>query len=348
MPKLEAMTGGTLTIELLPVDAVVPRRETAEAIAVGILDGDLTSINYFAGIDPAFALMGDLIAGYDSADQIQAFCAQGGGKEMLQKLYDAHFPGVHVVGCGAYAREAFVSKVPVRGVADLKGLKIRSPEGLAADVFKRAGAAPVSMSGSETYGALEKGVIDAADNSAYANNDANGMHDIAHYPIFPGIHSTPILQFTISDVVWQELTEAEQIALETWYLAAYNGLRQHFDRLDRQLVARDRAAFSDGSGKVEVIDWPQAERDALRVIHSTAAYTPHALAAGPQVPGPMRIAMRRALENAAASPSRPLAPLGLTAFTHARDADWDDVRALEISPADAGLNREGRAPCHSG
>ena len=265
LPKLEAMTGGSLGIELLPVDAVVPRRETAEAISVGILDGDLTSINYFAGVDPAFALMGDLIAGYDSADQIQAFCAQGGGKEMLQKLFDAHFPGVHVVGCGAYAREAFVSKVPIRGVADFKGVKVRSPEGLAADVFKRAGAAPVSMSGSETYGALEKGVIDAADNSAYANNDANGMHKIAKYPIFPGIHSTPILQFTVSDAVWQELTAAEKTALETWYLAAYNGLRQHFDRLDRQLVARDKAA-----GQIEVIDWPQEERDKLREIAKAA------------------------------------------------------------------------------
>ncbi len=265
VPKLEEMTNGAVTVELLPVDAVVPRRETPEAIGVGILDGDLTSINYFSGVDPAFALMGDLIAGYDSADQIQAFCAQGGGKEMLQKLFDAHYEGVHVVGCGAYAREAFVSKVPVRGVADLAGLKIRSPEGLAADVFKRAGAAPVSMSGSETYGALEKGVIDAADNSAYANNDANGMHKIAKFPIFPGIHSTPILQFTVSDAVWAELGPANQIAIETWYLAAYNGLRQHFDRLDRQLVARDKAA-----GDIEVIDWKQSERDALRVIAQEA------------------------------------------------------------------------------
>lgn len=265
VPKLETMTGGSLTVELLPIDAVVPRRETAEAIAVGILDGDLTSINYFAGIDPAFALMGDLIAGYDSADQIQAYCAQGGGKEMLQKLFDTHFPGVHVVGCGAYAREAFVSKVPIRGVADFKGVKVRSPEGLAADVFKRVGAAPVSMSGSETYGALEKGVIDAADNSAYANNDANGMHKVAKFPIFPGIHSTPILQFTIGQQVYDELSEQERVALETWYLAAYNGLRQHFDRLDRQLVARDKAA-----GELEVIDWPQGERDAFRVIAQEA------------------------------------------------------------------------------
>jgi len=265
VPKLETMTGGSLGVELLPIDAVVPRRETAEAISVGILDGDLTSINYFAGVDPAFALMGDLIAGYDSADQIQAFCAQGGGKEMLQKLFDAHFEGVHVVGCGAYAREAFVSKVPIRGVADFEGVKVRSPEGLAADVFKRVGAAPVSMSGSETYGALEKGVIDAADNSAYANNDANGMHKIAKYPIFPGIHSTPILQFTVSQAVWDEMSEQEQVALETWYLAAYNGLRQHFDRLDRQLVARDKAA-----GELEVIDWPQEERDAFRKVAQQA------------------------------------------------------------------------------
>jgi len=265
VPKLEAMTGGALTVELLPVDAVVPRRETPEAIGVGVLDGDLTSINYFSGVDPAFALMGDLIAGYDSADQIQAFCAQGGGKEMLQKLFDAHYEGVHVVGCGAYAREAFVSSIPIRGVADFAGVKVRSPEGLAADVFKRAGAAPVVMSGSEIFGALEKGVIDAADNSAYANNDANGLHKIAKFPIFPGIHSTPILQFTVGEAVWEEIGEANQIALETWYLAAYNGLRQHFDRLDRQLVARDKAA-----GEIEVIDWPQAERDKMRLIAQEA------------------------------------------------------------------------------
>jgi TRAP-type mannitol/chloroaromatic compound transport system substrate-binding protein len=261
VPKLKEMTGGSLEIELLPIRAVVPHRETPEAISMGILDGDLTSINYFAGRDPSFALMGDLIAGYDSADQIQAFCANGGGKEMLQKLYDKFQPGVHVVGCGAYAREAFVSKVPINSVDELKGIKVRSPEGLASEVFKRAGAAPVSLPGSEVYTALEKGVIDAADNSAYANNDANGLHKIAKFPIFPGIHSTPILQFTVSQMVWDELTPAERSALETWYVAAYNDMRRVVDMEDRALVARDKAA-----GDLTVIDWPQAERDKFREI----------------------------------------------------------------------------------
>jgi TRAP-type mannitol/chloroaromatic compound transport system substrate-binding protein len=91
------------------------------------------------------------------------------------------------------------------------------------------------------------------------------MHKIAKFPIFPGIHSTPILQFTVGQAVWDELTEQEQTALEVWYLAAYNGLRQYFDRLDRQLVARDKAA-----GDLEIIDWPQSERDALRAIAQEA------------------------------------------------------------------------------
>jgi len=261
VPKLKEMTGGSLEIELLPIKAVVPHRETPEAVSMGILDGDLTSINYFAGRDPSFALMGDLIAGYDSADQIQAFCANGGGKEMLQKLYDKFQPGVHVIGCGAYAREAFVSKVPINNVDELKGVKVRSPEGLASEVFKRAGAAPVSLPGSEVYTALEKGVIDAADNSAYANNDANGLHKIAKFPIFPGIHSTPILQFTVSQSAWDQMTPAEQTALETWYVAAYNDMRRIVDMEDRKLVARDRAA-----GDLTVIDWPQGERDKFREI----------------------------------------------------------------------------------
>lgn len=265
VPKLEEMTNGALSIELLPIESVVPRRETPDAISAGILDGDLTSINYFSGKDPAFALMGDLIAGYDTPEQMMEFCANGGGKEMLQKMHDAYYDGVHVVGCGSYAREAFVSKVPINGVADLAGLKIRAPEGLAADVFKRAGAAPVSLPGSETYGALEKGVIDAADNSAYANNDANGMHKIAKYPLYPGIHSMPILQFTVSKEVWNDLSPENQQALSDWYQQAYNGLIEATRQKDEELVARDKAA-----GELTIIDWPQEERDKLRAIAEKA------------------------------------------------------------------------------
>ena len=127
-PKLGEMTGGSLEVEVLATRAVVPHRETIDAVANGILDGDLNAVSYFSGRDPAFAIIGDLIAGYDTVDQVRTFCMHGGGKEILQKLYDKYAGGnIHVIGCGPYAKEALVSKVPINGVADLEGVKIARP-----------------------------------------------------------------------------------------------------------------------------------------------------------------------------------------------------------------------------
>ena len=128
--RFNQMTGPDgVKIEVLPTKAVVPHRETIDAVANGILDGDLNAVSYFTGRDPAFAILGDLIAGYDTVDQMQTFCQYGGGKEILQKLYDKYTNGqIHVVGCGPYAREALVSSIPINAVDDLKGVKIRSPE----------------------------------------------------------------------------------------------------------------------------------------------------------------------------------------------------------------------------
>ncbi|MEM7743050.1 MAG: TRAP transporter substrate-binding protein [Pseudomonadota bacterium] len=261
-PKLGAMTGGAVKVEVLPTKAVVPHRETIDAVAAGILDGDLNAVSYFSGRDPAFAIIGDLIAGYDTVDQVRTFCMHAGGKEVLQKLYDKYMPGkIHVVGCGPYAKEAFVSTIPIKSVADFKGVKVRSPEGLASEVFKRAGAAPVSLPFSEVYTALEKGVIDAADASAHVNNNASGMYKVAKFPIYPGIHSMAVLQFIVNKKTWDALGPDGQTALEVWYSAAYDAMRREADLQDRAIAAEQRAG-----GEITVIDWSKEERAKFRAL----------------------------------------------------------------------------------
>ncbi|MEO0762759.1 MAG: TRAP transporter substrate-binding protein DctP, partial [Pseudomonadota bacterium] len=175
-------------------------------------------------------------------------------------------PGaLHVVGCAAASKEALVAKVPIEGVADLEGIKIRSPSGLAATVFQKAGAAPVSMSLSDVFTSLEKGVIDAADASAYINNSTSGFHQIATYPLYPGIHSMAVRQLTINKGVWDSMTPAQQEVLEVWFYATYDDVRRQLDLQDRAQVSADTAA-----GEITVIDWPQAERDKFRAIATEA------------------------------------------------------------------------------
>lgn len=264
MPKLTAMSEGEIELELLPIGAVVPPAEMLDAVSVGILDGMHEAVSRFTGKDPAYGMFADMVGAYDNADQGQTMCFNAGGREFLQKLHDVYADGrVHVVGCGPYTRESLPAKVPIRSPEDLKGLKIRAPEGLPAELFSRAGAVSVPIPFSEVYTSLEKGIIDAADASAYINNDATGLHKVAPYPIFPGIHSQAILHLAFNQDVWDGFTDAQKAMIETWYAAALPDLRRHADLLDRELVARDKA----GEGDVkEVIDWSQEDRDAFRKI----------------------------------------------------------------------------------
>jgi TRAP-type C4-dicarboxylate transport system substrate-binding protein len=265
-PRLAAMTGGEVQVEFTPINSIVDRKDTPEAVMAGVLQGDMTAVSYFTGRDPAFAILGDLIAGYDSVDQVQTFCRHGGGREALQGLWDSILPdALHVVGCAAAAKEALVAKVPINGVADLEGVKIRSPSGLAATVFKMAGAAPVSMSLSDVFTSLEKGVIDAADASAYINNSTSGFHQVATYPLYPGIHSMAVRQLTINKGVWDSLTPEQQDVIEVWFYATYDDVRRQLDLQDRAQASKDI-----GEGTITVIDWPQAERDKFRAIATEA------------------------------------------------------------------------------
>ncbi len=118
------MSGGELKLEFDPINSIVDRADTPEEVMAGVLIGDLTAMSNFTGRDPAYAILGDLIVGYVSVDQVQTFCRHGGGRDALQELWDATLPGaVHVVGCAAAAKEALVAKVPINGVADLEGKK---------------------------------------------------------------------------------------------------------------------------------------------------------------------------------------------------------------------------------
>ncbi len=268
-PMLEKMTDGRVKIELFSDSQVVPRKETVPAMTAGVLGGHITSMEYHSGLEPGFALLGNLVAGYDSPDQEQMFYFEGPGVALAQEGYDLVFgkDKVHVVGAGPYNREAFVSKVPIRGVDDLKGKKLRAPEGLVAEVFRRAGASTVTTPVSEIYTALEKGVIDGADNSSYYNNRTNGMNRIAPYPIWPGIHSQAVHSFVISKKLWDSMTPDLQAALVVWWEWCYTKKRHLTDMKDRELVALDKSGKGE---KVEVVDWTPEERLKLRKIAEQA------------------------------------------------------------------------------
>ncbi len=252
-------TDGAIEIDLLPVESIVAHNETQDAIAAGILDGHVTDTSYFAGKDPAFGLIANPVGAYSDPQEMFDFMYEGGGAELMNELVEPY--GLHFIGATTPGLEAFVSKVPLEGVDDLKGLKMRAPEGLVQQVFAAAGAAPVNLPGSEVFTSLDKGVIDAADYTVFSTNHAQGMHDVAPHPVYPGFHSMPLVEISMNKQKWEGLSDEHKAALE-------ESVREFAQTQVSALNERDQEVLAEvkDNGDITVHDWSDEERAKFRQI----------------------------------------------------------------------------------
>lgn len=93
---------------------------------------------------------------------------------------------------------------------------------------------------------------------------------------------------------------------------------------------------------------PESLRSQLRIVHRTDAYTPHAFAVSDGVDAPLAEAIGAALAAAGSAVPGVLEPLGMTGLVRAVDADWNDVRALDLSAEETAIVLERRQQCLSG
>jgi TRAP-type C4-dicarboxylate transport system substrate-binding protein len=256
---VEERSEGKIVIDLMPVESIVAHNETQDAIATGILDGHITDLSYFAGKDPAFGLMGNPVGAWSDPEQMFDFLENGGGTELLNKIMNPY--GLQFIGASTPGLEAFVSSVPIDTVEDLKGVKLRAPEGLVQSVFAAAGASPVNLPGSEVFTSLDKKVIDAADYSVFSVNQAQGLNDIAPHPIYPGFHSMPLVEMSMNKDKWDALPEDMQQLL-TQSVHDYARVQV------ASLVEADEAAVAEAKegGKITIHDWSAEERAKFRTI----------------------------------------------------------------------------------
>ncbi|PIE42554.1 MAG: C4-dicarboxylate ABC transporter substrate-binding protein [Gammaproteobacteria bacterium] len=260
--KVKKDSKGKLEIELLPVGSVVKHTETLDSIKMGVLDGHLTATGYFSGKDPAFGLLGNMVGAWSDTSQLLDYMNNGGGNALLTELYKPY--GVKFVGASTTGVESFVSKVPLDGVDDLKGLKLRAPEGLVQQVFAAAGAAPVNLPGSEVFTGLSKGVIDAADYTVFSTNHKNGLNDIAPHPVQPGFHSLPLIDMSISQKKWDELPEDLQTLLVQSVKDLAIDMTTKLKKADEKAVEEAKK-----NPKITIHDWSAEERKKFRAIAQT-------------------------------------------------------------------------------
>lgn len=216
-------TEGAIDIKVFAAGELVPAFEAMDAVSNGVADiyhgtdyywqGKHRALNFFTGIPLGL-----------TAAEANAWLYFGGGQELWDEL-SARFnvKALPVNNTGTQMGGWF--KKEINSLEDLKGLKMRIT-GLAGEVYRRLGAATVTLPGGDIFLALQQGTIDATEWVGPWTDLALGLQRITKYYYFPCFQepgSVGSLGFNLD--LWNNFSLAEKTVFRT--IAAEENVRSH-------------------------------------------------------------------------------------------------------------------------
>lgn len=159
---VEAGSNGEIDVQIFPSSQMGPDREMIEGVQTGVLEMAIPPSSFFAGWDPAFAVI-ELPYMYASKDIAFDVLDSQAGDAMIERVAQQGLVGLGWLELGV--RNVTNNVRPVATPEDLEGVKLRTmkvPAHVA--TFETLGANPTPMNFGEVYSALQQGVIDGQEN----------------------------------------------------------------------------------------------------------------------------------------------------------------------------------------
>ena len=206
--RVNEMSGGALTIDLLPVNSVVKTSQMQDAVHRGVLDAAHYVPAYWYSKSKAASLFGTGPCFGWSSQEVLGWVHYGGGQQLFEELMATL--GLNVVSffnSPMPAQPFGWFKEQITGPEQLKGLKYRTV-GLAADVLLEMGMSVVQLPGGEIQPAMKSGLIDAAEFNNPTSDRDFGMQDVSkHYHLASFHQSQEFFEVTFNKKKYDALPD---------------------------------------------------------------------------------------------------------------------------------------------
>jgi TRAP-type mannitol/chloroaromatic compound transport system substrate-binding protein len=272
--SIEEKSGGELIFQAYPAKAVAANFNSLfDAVRNGVLQGMNPFTLYWSGKIPASVFLSSYPAGPDQPHQWDTMFYSLGMLEKTREIYKKY--GLFYVGPIQHDSNIIHSKRPVTSLDDLKGMKIRVPGGMVAEVFQQFGVSTVSLPGSDIFPALEKGTIDAADFVGPAVNYELGFSQVTDYIIFgpPGVMSiyqpVDLMDLTVNLRAWNALDPKLQQLVED---EVRNYSQKHYLTIQKRNIEAMEKFKADGDQvtRLSQADLQEFRRAAIPIWYNWA------------------------------------------------------------------------------
>jgi TRAP-type mannitol/chloroaromatic compound transport system substrate-binding protein len=222
-------TDNRFQIQVFAAGEIVPGLAALDAVQNGTVELCHTASYYYVGKDPTFAFGSAVPFGLNARMQ-NAWWFFGGGAELMNEFYK-RFDIYAMVAGNTGAQMGGWFRKEIREVADLRGLKFRIA-GIAGTVIGRLGVITQQIAAGDTYAALERGTIDAAEMVGPYDDEKLGLQKIAPYYYYPGWwEGQGMTHYFFNLGKWNSLTPTYQSILRSaaarsneWMLAKYDAV----------------------------------------------------------------------------------------------------------------------------
>ncbi len=224
--RVAAMTNGRFIITPYQAGEIVGGLEVLDAVQQGTVQCGHTASYYYVGKNSALAF-GTAVPFGLTAQQQNAWYYQGGGLEIMHKLYsDFNIISFPAGNSGTQMGGWF--KREINTVSDLNGLSMRIP-GFGGEVMKKLGVNAQVLPGGEIYLALERGALDAAEWVGPYDDQKLGLNKAAKYYYYPGWWEPgPTFEVQVNLNEWNKLPkEYQEIFKSAAYQANISMLAQY-------------------------------------------------------------------------------------------------------------------------
>ena len=229
-------------------------QDTVNDAALGTLDFSILAINNITPFSPTVGVFTLPYVILSLDDAVKLTQGEVGQQLIKNTIRDAK---VRIIGW-AYSgfRVLTNSKKPIKTVADLQGVVVRTPKNaIMLDTYKSWGINATPMAWSETFTALQQKVVDGQDNP-YITNYAMKFYEVQKY-ITNLRYLFSIEPLIISEEIFQGLKDSDKQAIlaagkeATDYSAQY--LRDSEATIKKQLQAKGMEISDPADGEKEFI-----------------------------------------------------------------------------------------------